>query len=114
MNTLRKAAMQGAACGLMIGVVLLVGGRVWHPATVADVMRARRFEMVDAHGEEQAILGPASDGSPNLSLWDAAGKARAVLGAISVPALKTTEQRKRAESSLVLFDKDERVIWVAP
>ena len=34
MNVLTKAAVQGAACGLMIGVVLLVGGQTWRPATV--------------------------------------------------------------------------------
>lgn len=38
MNALTRAAVQGAACALMIGAVLLVGGRVWRPAT----LRSRR------------------------------------------------------------------------
>lgn len=205
MNTLTKAVVQGAACGLMIGAVLLVGGLVWHPATVADVVRARRFEMVDtagnvrarledfsglgpqlalnddkgqlratlgsgpggsvalrlrdAKGQGRAVLSLVSDGPtlsmrdpegreqvglftssngqssllmqdaagkwratlglddggmPHLTLSDAAGTARAVLGPTSLEAAKTGEIRTRPESSLVLFDKDGRVMWQAP
>ena len=83
MNTLTKAAVQGAACGLMIGAVLLVGGRVWRPVTVeaqskqpavADVVRARRFEVVDAAGKERAVLGVFSDDVTALRVYDATGK----------------------------------------
>ena len=144
MNVWAKAAVQGAACGLMIGVVLLVGGRVWRPATVAAqapvvpaVMKAQRFELVDAAGKLRALLWlPLSgapgldlldgtgamraslslspDGSPKLDLSDATGKRRAVLGAANLEAAKTGEETKRSESSLVLFDKDGKVIWQAP
>jgi len=56
MNGWAKAALEGAACELMIGVVLVAGGRVWRPANVgaqaerpavAEVVRARRLEVVD-------------------------------------------------------------------
>ena len=85
MNALTKSAALGVACGLMIGVVLLVGGRVWRPATVAaqasvvpDVLRAQCFEMVDVAGKRRASLRMVS-GSPGLDLYDAAGKLRASL-----------------------------------
>jgi hypothetical protein len=40
--------------------------------------------------------------------------AKAVLGATSTETIKTGEVRMRSESSPVLFDKDEKVIWKAP
>jgi hypothetical protein len=124
MNTLAKAVVQGAACGLMIGVVLLVGGRVWHPATVAaqskqqavaDVVRARSFEVVDAAGKVTATLGVLPGGtSPALLLWDTAGNLRVTLGPIAYADLKTGAIINRPESSLLLFDKDRKVLWQAP
>jgi len=63
MKALTKAAVQGAACGLVIGTVLLVGQRVSHPVTaaaeaptVAEVVRARSFELVDKEGKIRASL----------------------------------------------------------
>lgn len=213
MNTLTKATVQGAACGLMMGVVLLAGWRVWRPATmgspataVADVVRARKFEMVDtagkvrarledfsgpqlalsddkgqlrvtlgsgpggsvalhlrdeqgqgrvvlsfisglsggpslslrdSEGKEQAglytfsrgqpslfmqdgagkwraALGLDGGGRPSLTLSDAAGNPRAVLGVTSTVTIKTGQTTTRPESSLVLFDKDGKVMWQAP
>lgn len=87
-----KTAVQGAACGLTIGVVLLIGGRLWQPdvvaaqgeqPAVADVVRARGFAMVDAAGKTRAVLGVLPDGSPGLVLYDAAETPRAALGAHS-------------------------------
>jgi len=76
-----KAAVQGAACGLVFGLVVVLGGRLWHPATVAaqapavaEVVKARRFEVVDAAGKVGVILG-----SPGLVFCDAAGHTRASL-----------------------------------
>ena len=37
-----------------------------------------------------------------------------MVGAISLNAIKTAEVTMRPESSLVLFDKDEKVMWKAP
>jgi len=191
MNILRKAAVQGATCGLLIGIVLLVGGRLWRPATVAaedaavtDVVRVRRFELLDENGKMRAMLGmlpagpgfalydPAgemraslrmvldkwpslalsdsagkiravlnlslfSDESPALTFYDSAGKMRAQLEGLSYPGprliLLDEDRKKRAvlgtnslrviktgvienlpESSIVLLDEDERVLWSAP
>jgi hypothetical protein len=183
-----KAILQGAACGLVLGMVLLIAGRAWWPQVaaaqaekpaVAEVVRARRFEVVDAGGKMRALLtlrdGNPSlmfsdaagevrvhltllDGNPSLSFSDAAGKSRvelsvfeghphlvfydaagkvradlsvfdgnpslelsdkagvsrAVLGATSLNTIKTGEVTTRPESSLVLFDKDGKVMWIAP
>jgi hypothetical protein len=83
-----KAAVQGAACGLVLGMVVLTGGRLWQPqvaaaqakqAAVPDVVRARSFEVVDAAGKPRAGLDVLSDGRSGLQLHDAAENPRAAL-----------------------------------
>ena len=92
MNPWAKATLQGTACRLMLGMVLLMGGRLWQPQVAAaqpkqpavpDVLRAGRFEVVDAAGKVRASLGLGTDGTPLLAVYDAAGKARA--GMIMLP-----------------------------
>ena len=82
-----RAAVQGAACGLVFGMVLLIGGWLWQAEVVAtrakssavpDVVRARCFEAVDAAGRVRAVLDAIID-IPKLVLFDAAGKERAGL-----------------------------------
>jgi len=205
MKAWTRAAVQGAACGLVLGAVLLVGRRMWQPPTAAaegsavpDVVRARSFELVDkergvvaslaqyagfptltmrgynfeAHlypqgldlrgpdGVETFLMGggapglalrdsagelraaltvalPGGDptlrlwdsagelrvaldvagpgGGPALSLWDCAGELRAAVGTTPVlETIKTGETTTRPESSLVLFDKNGKVLWRAP
>ena len=110
MNVLTIPAVQGAACGLMIGAVVLVGRHVWRPATVAAqtpavpaVVRARRFELVDAAGKTRAGLSVNSDGSPNMALFDATGNMRA--GLFVLP---------EKSPHLLLRDAAGKVIWEAP
>jgi hypothetical protein len=98
-----KAAVQGAACGLMLGIVLLVGGRLCQPQVAAaqakqpavpDVVQARRFEVVDAAGRVRATLGVSTEeGKARLVLFDAAGKGDAWL-----------EVSPHGMPSLMLFD----------
>jgi hypothetical protein len=196
-----KATLQGAACGLMLGLVLLIGGRLWQPQVaaaqagqpaVADVVRARGFEvwdrkgnlvamlndsgltlsvaglalaklnaeslnlwagnesatvdasgvslsaagktrarvavlshgtgepggpvlaLSDAAGKTRAIVSLTKDNAPYLGLWDKNGTASAVLGATSLQTIKTEGVRMRPESSLMLFDKDGKVMWKVP
>ena len=109
-----KAAVQGAACGVMFGLVVLIGGRLWHPATVAaqakepavaEVVRARRFEMVDAAGKARAVLSVLPDGRTGLLLVDAGGKGRVILRLHSdgtpVLALYDAAGKERASLSLL-------------
>jgi len=153
MNGLTKAAVQGAACGLMIGAVLLVGERVRPPATVAaramqpaaaDVVRARRFEVVDAAGKARGLFGLESRGTSGLYLYDAAekprmgmsfspsgeaglilmdsaGSLRVVLSLLTdgTPGLRVRdtagELRTVIGSGFVrLFDENGKALWVAP
>ena len=130
-----KATLQGAACGLMFGMVLLMGGRLWQPQVAAaqakqpavpDVLRAGRFEVVDAAGKVRASLGLGTDGTPLLAVYDAAGKARAGMTVLpdGSPALglRDAAGKRRAvmmvdrdgSPALDLRDAEEKVIWKAP
>ena len=62
----------------------------------------------------RATLQLDDDGSPRLELLDANNRARAVLGRTVLETIRTGESIERPESSLVLFDKDGKVIWRAP
>lgn len=59
-----------------------------------------------------ALLTMGTDGAPNLTLYDQEGYRRAVLGSSEVQSERA--QERRPSSSLVLLDKNERVIWRAP
>jgi hypothetical protein len=83
-----KAAVQGAACGLMLGLVLLIGGRLWRPQivglqagqpAVTDLVRTKRLELVDERGKVRAVLDMAGKAPLGLHLRDAAGNLRASL-----------------------------------
>ena len=65
-------------------------------------------------GKQRALLGVSSDSGPVLQLRDDKGWVRAALGAYSLMTPDTGEVVKRAESSLVLFDKEGKVLWQAP
>jgi hypothetical protein len=88
MNPWGRAVVQGPACGLVFGLVLLAGGRMLQPQVaaaqveqpaVAEVVKARRLEMVDAAGNRRAVLSVLPDGNMALLLSDAAGNLRATL-----------------------------------
>ena len=49
-----------------------------------------------------------------MLIWDEHGTVRADLGSTTTEVIATGETRKRAESSLILFDKDEKVMREAP
>ena len=51
---------------------------------------------------------------PSLRLIDTQGKTRTVLGTTDLVNTKTDQETKTAPSSLVLFDKDGKVLWKAP
>ena len=81
-----RSAFQAAVCGLVVGAVLLVGGRLLGPGVVmaqdkaaAEVVKAKRFEVVDAQGRVRAALGFTEDGKQVLNLSDEAENVRASL-----------------------------------
>jgi len=69
---------------------------------------------VQKAGKHRLRLGVDKDGAGSLRLCDKDGKGRAVLGCTELVTIKTGEETKRAESSLVLFDKEGKVIFQAP
>lgn len=70
--------------------------------------------LIDKKGGGRAWLTLASDGSPSLILQDENGKERAVLGHTGLKATRTGTVEQRPASSLVLLDKDGKVLWSAP
>lgn len=111
--------MVALVAGLVGGVVsseLLRGTPIFvqKAPQLGKVLQAERFEVVDQAGKTLAALGTAPDGSPNLTLFDQAGKLRAALGHAKLEAIGTGATENRAVSSLVLFDKDGKVLWEAP
>ena len=83
-------------------------------ATAPKVVRAQKFEVVDAEGRVRAMLGLLPDGSPSLELSDEQGKTRAAMGTTSPETTHTGATEQNVEFSLVLFDKQGKVLWQAP
>lgn len=65
-------------------------------------------------GKESAALFSTPDGSVGLSLSDKEGRERAVLGHTALERTRTGAVEQTAASSLVLFDKEGKVLWKAP
>ena len=63
--------------------------------------------------KERPWLTESKDG-PRLHLYDEADNLRAALGSISLQISETGMVIKRSPSSLVLFDKEGKVIWRTP
>jgi len=74
---------------------------------------AGALHLFDADWKLRAGL-TVEDGAPGLNLYDAEGNHRAALGSTSLETVKTGAVTKTAPSSLVLFDKEGKVIFKAP
>jgi hypothetical protein len=73
------------------------------------------LRMWDSAGKLRVAAGEfMKDGSPSIILKDSAGQDRAILGVAPLETVQTGEKRTRAESSVVLFDKEGQTIWQAP
>lgn len=68
----------------------------------------------DKNGKERAGLELLADGLPRLALRDEKERRRAVLGHTELEHTRTGTVEQQPASSLVLFDKDEKVLWRAP
>jgi hypothetical protein len=127
---------RGVALTLLGGVALGVMGQI-RPSDVARVIEAEKFVLrgpdghvraelvVETDGDVElrllgdqgktamAVLATGTQGPPRLALADDNGKLRAVLGHVPL-RMSTGEVEHRPASSLVLLDKDSRLIWKAP
>jgi hypothetical protein len=70
--------------------------------------------MMDSQMKSRALLGLSDKGEPHLSLLDEKGQTRLALGSAEFTNPLTGLREKRACSSIVLFDKDGKVLWSAP
>ena len=90
----------------------------------------QELALYDANGKLRAELSVLF-GRPELSLFDASGKRRvaldettlelsdeagfkATIGTVNLGTPRTGEHRQTSAASVVLFDKDDHVIWQAP
>jgi len=100
-------------CMLKEGPVLRLYDEYENPRAAMGVAKEGPvLSLADEKGEVRAGLN-ASKRGPALGLYDENGKIRAILGRNKV----TTPDGKvisYPESSLLMFDPNERVIWVAP
>ena len=67
-----------------------------------DVIRARRFELVDDDGHTRAVLGRLADGSPHIVLADTDGRMRCAVWLAP-----------NGTPSLAFFDDHGRRSWLA-
>ena len=85
MRKILFSLLQAGVCGMMIGVVLLVGGRWSQPTpaiaagAIPEVIQAKRFELIDGKGVVRANIGFSEDGHPGLAICGPNGDSRALL-----------------------------------
>ncbi|HEY9871349.1 MAG TPA: hypothetical protein V6D08_19480 [Candidatus Obscuribacterales bacterium] len=98
------------------GVLIALQDRTGQPriSILAAHEGRPQIGLSDAKGVMRVAVELADDGTPSLSLFDDQAKTRAVLGASHIQAVKTGEQTRTAESSLVLFDKTGAIIGSFP
>jgi hypothetical protein len=122
----RRWAAALVAAGLVLAAmaVAYAAGQV-KAAQAAEVLRARRFELVDRKGRLRAELSQVADGSPCLSLRDVRGKARAQMALLEDgTALLTMNDAKgvnrvwmmETDPAGILFVRDAQgeAVWHAP
>jgi hypothetical protein len=63
----------------------------------------------------EGIIGPrVLINGDRIALYDDDGSQRSVIGEVNLEITRTGEKRTRSISSIVLFDKDGKVLWSAP
>lgn len=72
------------------------------PAEVPEVVRAKRFELVDDDGHTRAVIGRLADGSPHVVLADTDGRMRCAIWLAP-----------NGTPSLAFFDDNGRRSWLA-
>jgi len=95
-------------------LVLFDGNRRYRVTLGLTSNNAPSLSFWGEKGEARAVLSLNPDSGPSLELYDEKGKSRAALGATDLEAARTGTVEKRPESSLVLFDKEGKVLWQAP
>jgi hypothetical protein len=84
------------------------------PENCLDTGRHAGAGFAGRGGEDAGRLGLERRRQPSLDLADKDGNLRASVGSTKLETVKTAGVTIRSGSSLVLFDKDGKVIWKAP
>jgi len=74
----------------------------------------RNFARNDAQRRIRLGLDESPTGRPALQIYDEAGMLRTTLGSAALQAVRTGATTQTAESSLVLFEREGKVLWQAP
>ncbi len=114
------AMMTVAVCVLAAAVAVAYAAGTQAAVPVQEVVKAQRFELVDAEGKARAVLA-LKDGDPGLVLLDKDGRPRAWLdggNSVSGPGLRLYDGTsffarseltlRGGEPFLLLYGKDER------
>ncbi|MCH8268813.1 MAG: hypothetical protein IH846_14975 [Acidobacteria bacterium] len=116
----------GAMALILVAYVLLMG-----QASPNRTVKANGFFLIDENGKTQAALDLGPNGAESFGVWDANGDMRTrlserslilvdaegfhvVVGATGLITPRTGKTRKTSAASVVLFDKDKKVLWSAP
>lgn len=83
-------------------------------AALGTDAQGTHLSLSDRDGRSRLWVTVDPQGEPSLNLFDQAGKLRAVLGSATLRDVRSGINEKIPASSLVLFDKSEKVIWSAP
>lgn len=131
--------------GLVLVIVFIAGllGGVaantllLRPSSIATVLKAERFEVVDKEGKPRALLGVLGNGEPGLQLYDQDEngrvdlslnpggrpglelsdrneRVRAAFGYTEIVMPDTGQIEQRQVGSVVLFDQEGKVLWHVP
>ncbi len=99
---------------LKMGLGLIIYGKDDYPRVkLNSFSEGHSLRLFDKKANLRFLLTSDSDG-PSLSFFDKDGQKRATLGSTSLETTRTGAVTKRAESSLVLFDKKGKVLWSTP
>ena len=114
MHPMLKVVLHGASCGLVIGTMLLIGGRSWQPRTaqaqeavaeppIPEVVRAREFVLVDEKGTVRSKFA-LMNGCPEQAFMDKQGRVRLILGLTQEeePALSLLDEHQVTRHALIL------------
>jgi hypothetical protein len=109
-NGTERASLQAGKDDLLF----LITDALGHHRVLLQMTRdSTRLAFVGNNQKPQVALSLV-EGVPTFRLFDAQGTVRAVLGGTSLETVRTGVIEQRPESSLVLFDKDGKLIWRAP
>ena len=110
----RKWALVIVAVCVIVTVAAVAYAAGVAKTAAPEVIRAQRFELVDAEGRVRAVLGESPGGAPALMLNDEKGQARAALGLdANCPRLELSDEQGEARASLFLvFPSAVPSLWL--